>query len=177
MSIIDEIIALEARGSLVRFEPTSRKPLKRRLFLAEDAVRALNDPSSATNQLTGKGAIMAALEKWVRGGLVHGYKDRGMFLKRLDGPPAEIWEVKVTEPVVQSRLLGRFAYADTLVLTHFYTRQLLGPRTVRGKPSRKWSEAMNKCEATWNQLFPAHPPATGRSIRDFVTENCDDFSI
>jgi hypothetical protein len=78
------------------------------------------------------------------------------FLFRLDPPPPEIWEIRVTEPVVQARLLGRFAEPDTLVLVKFFTRQLLGE-----KGSSQWAAGMATCENIWKELFGTCVPFAG----------------
>lgn len=172
MSIIDEIRKLVSEKHLTPFLLDGISSPKRRLYLTREATKALNDPNSPTNLLSGKGYIHGALVKWVCGEQI--YKG---FLKRLDEPPPEIWAIRVTEPVVQSRLFGRFAYEDTIILTHFHTRQALGPRLVRGQTSQKWAQAMSRCESSWNSLFPTTPPFFASTIADYVTENCDDFRI
>lgn len=177
MSIVDEIASAEASGKLIRFAPKSRRPLVRRLFLAQEAFKDLDDPQSATNIMTGRGHIIAALERWVRGGQIYADNGKGRFLKRLDGPPPEIWEIRVTQPVVNARLFGRFAYASTLILTNFHTRPYLGPKYVKGKPSAKWIKAMESCEDSWNNLFPCTPPMAGNTVHAYITENCDDFHL
>jgi hypothetical protein len=139
--------------------------------LSPSALNDLNNPQSATNLLSGQGYVEAALARWASGGRVYGDK-RGRFLFRLDPPPPEIWEIRVTEPVVQCRLLGRFAEPDTLVLAKFYTRGLLGD-----KGSQQWLVGMTTCVNEWNGLFGTMQPFAGNSIHDYVTENCDDFPI
>jgi hypothetical protein len=171
MSIQSEIIKLEASGTLVRYMPRNSRLPKRRLFLAPDAQKDLTDPSSATNSLVGKAFIVAALERWVLGEKIYGTK-RGEFLDRLDPPPPDIWEIRVTPPSVQARLFGRFAAPDTLILTKFHTRALLGNRGSQG-----WIMAMNACHGCWNGLFPSAPCFVANSVRSYVTENCDDYPI
>jgi hypothetical protein len=141
------------------------------LYLALPALNDLTNDNSATNILSGRGYIEAALTRWTSGGRVFGDR-RGRFLFRLDPPPPEIWEIRVTEPVVQSRLLGRFAEPDTLILTKFYTRPLLGD-----KGSAEWTTGMAACEAIWNELFVGVAPFSSDNIHAYVTENCDDFPI
>ncbi|HVH74509.1 MAG TPA: hypothetical protein VM755_06300 [Stellaceae bacterium] len=140
--------------------------------MARPALQDLTNPDSATNILTGRGFIEAALTRWTAGGRVFGDERRGRFLFRLEAPPPEIWEIRVTEPVVQSRLLGRFAEPDTLILTKFYTRRLLGD-----KGSKEWTAGMTACESIWNELFGVEAPFSGTSIHDYVTDNCDDFPL
>jgi hypothetical protein len=172
MSIKTHIAALEAAGKLRRYVPKGRHPPKRLLYLAGDAMKDFDDPSSAVNLLVGKGFIEAALTRWSTGGLVWGDKKRGRFIVRLCPPPPEIWEVRVIEPTVHARLFGRFAEPDNLILTKFHTRRLLG-----NKGSQGWTAAMNNCAAAWDGLLPNNPPFSASTIHDYVTENCDDFPI
>jgi hypothetical protein len=173
MSIQANIVSLEAAGKLTRYVPRSGQPPKRRLYLSEAALKDLNNPGSAVNTLVGAGFIEAALARWTLGGLVYAdEKKKGRFLCRLDAPPPEIWDIRVTEPVVHARLFGRFAEPDTLILTKFHTRGMLG-----NKGSPGWKGAMAACEATWVGLFGGLLPFVGSSIHDYVTENCDDYSI
>jgi hypothetical protein len=175
MSIHLHIAHLVGSGKLFPYDPRTRHPPKRRLFLTEAAMRDLTDRNSAVNILGVGGQIRADLLNWTSGGLVH-CDERGepRFLKPLcpPPPPPEIWELKVTEPRVQVRLFCRFAEPDTLVMNKFYTRQLLGRRG-----SREWQQARELCARTWDELFPSFTPHTGRYMREYVTENCDDFAV
>lgn len=135
-------------------------------------MKDFSNPSSAVNLLVGKGFIESAFTRWVSGDLVYGDKKMGRFLGRLLPPPPEIWEIRVTEPVVQARLFGRFAEPDTLILTNFHTRRHLG-----SKGSAPWTQAMANCVNSWDALFPGIPAFEGPDIHAYVTENCDDFPI
>lgn len=178
MSIAPCIVALEAAGKLRRYSLRSRLPAERRLFLTETAVKDLEDPNSATNILALRGFIESALTRWVLGQRVYAdEKGKARFLKRLQAPPPEIWEIRVTEPRVQARLLGRFAEPNTLILSRFYSRGVLGEKKKAGAPDNEWHAAMAECEATWNKLFPGITPFSGPDIHAYVTENCDDFPI
>jgi len=146
-----KIKVLEAAGVLVRYMPRSSRAPKRRLFLGPDAHKDLTDPQSATNLLVGKGYILAALDRWTVGEKVYGVK-RGEFLDRLEPPPPEVWEIRMTPPRIQARLFGRFAEPDTLILTKFHTRSMLGNR---GSPG--WAQAMNHCDQCWDTHFPNWP--------------------
>lgn len=171
MSIAAQIAALEAAGQLTRYTPRSGVA-RRRLYLSREAKDDLTSPSSATNLLAGKGYVLAALDRWAEGRLVHGNGKRGLFLDRLDPPPPEIWEIRVVEPRPQVRLFGRFAEPDTLILTKFHTRPYLG-----AKGSAAWAAAMKQCCDCWDTMFPAPPFIHPHDIRAYVTENCDDFPI
>jgi len=163
---------LEAAGKDIPWRPVTRYPARRRLYLAEQAIRDLNDRGSAVRVLVGAGAIEAAMSRWVLGGLVYGNTRRGLFLDRLEPPPPEVWETRVIELNPQARLFGRFAEWDTLILTVFHTRGYLGK-----KASRAWHDAVTACVASWERLFPGMPPFRGRTIHDYVSENCHDYPI
>ena len=170
MSIHDEISEHLQAGKLAAFRPPGRKPAKRALFLSEDAQKDLNNPQSAVCLLVGRGFLEAAMARWVTGGRVYGAP---RFLCRLDPPPKEIWEIRVTEPrEQQARLFCRFAAPDTLIVTAMRTRALL-----RAYGSPNWASAMARCESAWQQLFPQHQPFSGRRMSDYVLENCDDFEL
>lgn len=173
MSINDRILALEDDGKLVRFLPPHPRPPRRRLFLAESPVKEITSKDSALNLLGQRPSVLAALSLWTLGGRIwaNGNRKPG-FLKRLCPPPPEVWEIRVQEPIVKMRLLGRFAAQDTLILTRFYSRD-----SLKEKKSRAWEGAMNQCVETWEALFPDHKPFSGRVIHDYVSEECDDFSI
>jgi hypothetical protein len=171
MSIQAQIIKLEGSGTLVRYMPRFSRPPKRRLFLGPTAQKNLMDPSSATNALVGKGHILAALDRWVLGEKVHG-KKRGEFLDRLKPPPPDVWEIRVTAPTPQARLFGRFAEPDTLILTKFHTRSMLGKRGSEG-----WNHAMAHCKLCWEEMFPNMTCFTHYDVSGYVTENCDAFPI
>jgi hypothetical protein len=175
MSIATTLSVLEAEGKLMRYTPTSRRRPARRLYLTAQANKDRTDPNSAVNLLmgsTGRGSIEAALVLWTLGDQVYG-TDEGQcsFLCRLEPPPHEIWDVRVTAPTPQARLFGRLIEPDTLVLTNFHTRDFLGR-----KGSANWTLAMTTCETTWKSLF-GDLLFVGNDIHDYVTENCDDFYI
>jgi hypothetical protein len=176
MSSHTRIVALVNVKELAPYRPREQRPARRRLFLTREPTRRLNDPNSAVCLLVGRGFIEAALARWVLGGLVWRRRSRdkwvGGFLCRLTQPPPEIWEIRVTEPSVQARLIGRFAAPDTLVITGMYTRGMLGKKGSLG-----WRNAMAECETVWTRLFPSQQPFVGSTIHDYVTENCDDFEL
>ena len=168
MSIQADLAGMEQDGKLLRYEPGRRA--SRRLYLTAHAVGQYNDPESSVNILVGRGYIRAAFERWTTGGYVHGDRGVGVFLKPLHPPPPDIWEVRVTDPVPQARIFGRFLESDTLVVTHLHTRRHLDE-------DNGWMTAMNACNTAWEALFPFRRPFTGEHIHEYVTRNCDDFSV
>jgi hypothetical protein len=173
MSIARAIADLEAAHEIFPYRPPYTRASPRRCaYLTKEAVKDFNDPQSAVNLLCGPAYIAGALTRWVSGGLVYGDQRRGRFLVMLEPPPPDVWEVRVTEPSTQARLLGRFAAPDTLVLMRFHTRRFLGD-----KGSVAWNAAMAECEVQWNALFPGISPFSAPSIHAYITENCDDFPL
>jgi len=174
MSIHARLKELEGTNPPIveRFVPAGRHPPKRRAYLLGQAKSEFQSAESAVNLLVGKGQIYNSLVRWTSGGLVHGNKRRGLFLDSLDPPPSDLWEVRVTEPIVQARFIGCFADRDTLVLMRLHTRGFLGD-----KGSQAWSSAMAACVADWSLHFPQHSIHSAPSIHDYVSENCDDFPI
>jgi len=172
MSIRPYIVSLVKAKRLHPYAPAGR-PARRRLFLTDEAMKDLVSPGHIVSLMALRGMVEAELKRWVHGGRVWvDLQGKPRFLKPLCPPPPEIWELRFTDPRVQIRLFGRFAEPDTIIGTKFHTRQMLGD-----KGSRQWREAMTACERTWNELFPNTPPFSGKTIREYVTENCDDFPI
>jgi hypothetical protein len=75
------------------------------------------------------------------------------------------------EPGAQVRLFFLFAEPDTIIVSHMRTRAFLGK-----KGSQNWTSAKTDCWSTWHRLFQI-PPFKAAHIRDYVTENCDEFAI
>jgi hypothetical protein len=172
-SISDLLQQLERDGKVARFVPRTRAGTGRRLYLSAAAERNRSDAHSAVNMLSGEGFIRAALTRWASGGLVHA-TDRGKprFLKELDPPPRDFWEIRVYEPNVQSRLIGSFLEQDTLVLVKLTTRSLLGKRG-----STQWNSALRECEESWRNIFGSTPRMHANDIGDYVSANYDHFNL
>lgn len=133
----------------------------------------LDDPNSAVNLLVGRGAIEAALTAWTVGDYLYDNGRRGAgFIKRLEAPPPEIWEIRITHPAPQARIFGRFAEPDTFIAMTMHTRSYL-----KKKGSHAWINTCNRCAADWATLLPTFPPHRGNIVADYITENCDDFPL
>jgi hypothetical protein len=173
MSIRQYIGLLVKSEKLARVEAPPGLVGKRRLYLTETAVRDLADPTKPILFFRAEGQVRAAMLRWVLGLRVYGdAKGKNVFLKRLCPPPNDIWEMRITEPTPQIRFLGTFADKNTLVLMRAHTRAVLGD-----KGSAEWQHAMDACATDWAALFPNHSPHQGASIKDFVSENLDEYPI
>jgi hypothetical protein len=169
---IREVIAAKEDVELWRFKPPNVR-VKRRLYLTATARKHLTDPNSATNLLHLRGYIHNALIHWVSGGRIRAdERMKPRFLKRLCPPPPAIWEVRVTDPVPQVRLIGRIVEQDILILDRFHTRSYLGDKGDRG-----WKEAMEGCHAALSKIFPGEPLIMANTIYAYVSENRDDCKL
>jgi hypothetical protein len=172
-SIPDYLQQLETERKIVRFVPRTRGPSERRLYLTAAAEMERENPNSAANLLVGRGFIESSMTRWAAGNRIFA-DDRGKprFLKELDPPPADMWEIRVTEPDVQARLIGAFAEQDTLILLKFSTRGLL-----RDKGSQGWKDALSEADTAWTECFGTRPRFHADCIGDYVSENCDAFTL
>lgn len=169
MSICPHIRSLVQAKKLHPYKPLPGP--RRCLFLTDEAMRDLEQ--GLVRLLALRGVVEEGLKRWVYNGRVWvDLEGKPRFLKPLCPPPDGIWEIRFTDPRVQVRLFGRFAKPDTVIGTKFHTRQMLGR-----KGSRDWQSAMSNCESRWQELFPSFKPFIGKTIHEYVTENCDDFAI
>jgi len=73
----------------------------------------------------------------------------------------EVWEIR-SKMQPQIRIFGSFATPDYFVALLWEFRCKLG--------DPPWKECAT-CKEVWNRLFPNHPPFTGKTIHDYITEN------
>ena len=136
----------------------------RGLWLAPEPQKVMDDVSSAIILLGARPYVQSALERWVGGGLMRvrlSGRKPGASLARLEPPPSDIWEFRVTEPVNQVRVFFRFADKDLVIVTNMHTRRMLG-----GKNSLAWPNAMKVSESEWVKLFPGETPHLGNRVND-----------
>jgi hypothetical protein len=173
MSISDEIAALESAGKLFRIAPfRTTKPAKRRMYLSERAANDLLGRQSAIQILGLRADVAAAMTRWVVGEWVYGNPRAKRFLHRLDSPPPEVWEFRVTEPDVQVRIIGRFAEVDTFIASRIHTRAHLGDYG-----SQAWQDAKDDASTMWSELFPERAPHSGTWMHHYIGEDFDDYEL
>ena len=176
MSIHEMLQQLEGEGKLVRFLPPDGVAEKRQLFLTSGLYQEFSDRRSSFNFFGQMPAARIAFGRWVTGNLVTvrlGLGNTGAELARLEPPPEEIWEFRITEPVPQLRVFARFAAPDILVATAAVNRDRLGRAFSRSqKQNKAWTEAMYGCISEWTRLFGRTEAFRGRVIADYVSENC-----
>lgn len=169
ISIKDFIKTHEERGLLKRVAAPSGQREIRGILLCPHAHRALYDRNSPIRILGASPLTQVALERWVVGApmLVRfGGKRSDGFLARLDPPPEEVWEFRVTQPRPHVRALGRFISQDLILVTHIYTRNHLGRAG-----SSAWTAALNDCVTEWDNLFPDNAPLRGTQISDYISSS------
>jgi hypothetical protein len=166
---------LENAKKIVRYKPDGNRKAQRCLFLTSDAVKEYNNDQSAAILLAKRGPIKNALDHWTLGKRIWGHESRGKFsegrfLKPLHPPPHHIWEIKVTEPIIQIRLFVMFIERDMLLLTSLHARGFLDEND-------NWKKVMEASAKSWASLFPNNNPLVGQSIGDYISENYDEFPI
>lgn len=175
MSTANLVGNLENAKRIVRYQPDGNRNARRCLFLTADAVKEYNNDQSAVILLAKRGPIKNAFDHWTLGRRIWaresgGVYTEGRFLKPLHPPPPNIWEIKVTEPVVQVRIFGLFIKQDNFLVTSFHTRRFLDE-------GQNWLDVMNKSSDAWNLLFPTVSPLVGSKIGDYISENYDEFQV
>lgn len=175
MSTEEQLAKLCEEGLLRKFVARSRRSSKRRLYLTKYASEQIDSPYSNIGLFGVTGEVEAAMAHWTLG--EHIYSDdegNASFLKRLKLPPPEVWNIRVTQPDPQVRIFSRFVLPDALIATHTVLR---GDLSEKGRRStKKWNAVMEACVSSWNSL-ELGAPFSGLTVHDYVTENCDDFSI
>ncbi|HYE70109.1 MAG TPA: hypothetical protein VD932_01125 [Aquabacterium sp.] len=91
--------------------------------------------------------------------------ENSCFMKRLSPSTDEIWEIRSRDPQPGLRIFGRFAEQDVFVAVNMAIRKELD-----------WEREKEVCESKWQLLFPSHPPISGASINDYISENVFDPS-
>lgn len=170
MSIVPFLQTHIANSTLEKFDAPKGQTARRGLLLAPEAQKALKDPNSPIVVLGYRPQTLVMMEKWVTEGVMPsrlGGKAREAHLARLDPPPPEVWEFRITEPArSQVRVFGRFARPNLFVATHIISRHLLGK-----VGSSVWRNALRDCVSAWEALFPGVSPHSGTSLHEYVTQN------
>lgn len=175
MSIYDTLNALEDEGRLVRYLPPEGIPLMRGLYLTTRFYRELADARTSVHVFGQMPAIRILFNRWVAGQvfvmrLAGSRPDAD--LARLQPPPDDIWEFRLTQHAPQLRIFTRFAAPDVVVATNAVNRDTLGNASARaGKKSKAWVEAMYDCETEWKRLFGGAKPYRADRIAGYVSKN------
>lgn len=178
MSIRTHLDGLVAKGDLVPFQV--RHPLRnvRALYLTPAVLKELNDAKSAVNHHGVRADCIRVMERWVSGGNIPvsmSGSGRGAILARLDPPPADIWELRITEPNVQFRAFGQFVAKDVLIVTALQPRGTLLTKKLRSRRTRSatWTAAMYGCFDVCKKLIAPYLSLSGSDPATFVSENYD----
>jgi hypothetical protein len=166
MSILGEIQALCANENLA-YLSAEDGPKVRSVYAAEPLWRILCGPWVSDDEERQAGTLNNYLAHFIQGGeLIVSADPRELVcqLKRLEPPPPEIWEMRVSEPSPGIRVFGRFAHKDIFIALLWEDRILLGPFG-----SRRWKYFASKCEQDWHKYFPRHNPVEGRSINEYLS--------
>jgi hypothetical protein len=171
MSIRDEINKRIAERRLLTLEPTiPGDPVERTMLVSSELRGLLDGPwdSEATERRAGR--LRADLERFITGQQVamclSPSAGATAYMRRLDRPSDEVWEIRSVDPRPAIRVFGRFAEIDVFVALNWAKRRVLGEGT-----SLQWHLAIIERQQMWGKLFPECEPIHGDSIRDYVSAN------
>lgn len=177
MSIFMRLKELEDAGKVFRVDAPHGFSAKRGLYITEPLKKLLDNPTSSVGFHGGRPHIARIFERWVKGETMTirlGGHNPAAFIAQLDPPPPDVWELRVTEPIVQFRIFCRFVAQDVILATAVRSRNELGKRkTKSGQRAQAWKEAMGDCEKQWNDCFPNHTVHPGIEAGHFLTEFVD----
>jgi hypothetical protein len=176
MSIKAHLKSLEGAGKITRFAAPVPFSSRRALYLAPELMKELTNPSSHVNFHKAAADCERMMERWVKGDPMNislGGPGRGSMLARLDPPPSDVWELRVTDPRPQFRIFCQFAGPDILIATSVENRNLLGEKARGRKRSDAWSKAMYGCTEKCGELLAPFKPFSSDNAADYVTEKCN----
>lgn len=174
MSIKAHLSALEDDGRVTSFRAPTPHSSKRALYLTATLAEELKNPTSNVNYHKAASDCERMMERWVAGEPMKvklGGAGRGAMLARLDPPPSDVWELRITDPSPQFRIFCQFVAPDILLATYVENRAVLGERNRGRKRSQAWSNAMYSCANEVAELIAPHGSFTAGTIEEYVTEN------
>jgi hypothetical protein len=100
--------------------------------------------------------VRAALRHFVTGGII----DNCKFMKRLQGRPADLFEIRVRDTSPQIRIFGAFYLKNELICTNW-----------RPRPDLDFENAKRVAELRWYKLFSWRPRYRAHVFTEYVDEN------
>lgn len=177
MSIFEMLDRLTAERKLLRYSPVGLGDV-RRLYLSAAFARELFEGQSAIGFFEQQTSVLNMFERWIRGKRITvriSGRVPGALLARLEPPPEDIWEFRVTDPRPQLRVFVMFAAPDVLVVLLARNRDTLGSAgNAHGKKSKAWLEAMYGCQTEWRRIFGGASPFRGGKLADYITGNAEE---
>ncbi|ETA72362.1 hypothetical protein MesloDRAFT_1232 [Mesorhizobium japonicum R7A] len=176
MSIKTHLNGLVTNGDLYRLEAKPPRRSLRALYCTPAVMKELNDATSSVNYHKARADCMRVMERWVSGEPIDvsmSGAGRGAVLARLDPPPPDSWELRVTEPSTQFRIFCQFAEQDTLIATHIRTRGTLLKTKMRTGKNRSsaWTGAMWECKTACQTHLAPHVALSGNDPALFISGN------
>ena len=174
MSIRDEINARVAEGQLLMMVPMLAGASQPRvIFVTSELFDQISGPrADSTETAKRMGRLRADFDHFSTGGLivVSSGREGTAYMKQLDPPENEIWEIRSRDPKPSLRVFGRFADTDVFVATNMLDRRSLGEQG-----SRAWRDECIRCGATWRRLFPTYGAHTGANINEYISSDVVDL--
>jgi hypothetical protein len=169
MSIYVEISFRVNEGRLALLDPAMPGTLrKRKMYVSPELETLLGGPWQDTAWEERCGYLRADLDRFIEGKILavaqKPYGSKTSYLKRLEPPRDEVWEIRSRDPNPSLRIFGRFAEKDLFIALTWAKRIDLG-----GPAEREWRVAKEACNAEWRKLFPTYPPKTGVTFHDYLS--------
>ena len=141
MSIYDEIQARVQEQRLVMLLPAmADTQLRREMYVSPDIAALFEAPWHDSVWEERCGYLRADLDRFLDGTILavaqKPYGSNTSYLKRLEPPRDEVWEIRSRDPKPALRVFGRFAAKNIFVALNWASRIDLG-----GPKAREWRDA------------------------------------
>ncbi len=171
MSIYDEITRRVKEERLFLLNPAMPKSLVvRKIYVSSEIKSLLLGPWSERSLEVRCGYLRADIDRYIEGQLLaiaaSPYKGKTSYMKQLDPPRDEVWEIRSRDPKPGIRLFGRFSEKDVFIALSWHERS-----NLKGPGSRQWRDAKEECKSEWRKLFPTYQPLMGNNINEYLTNN------
>lgn len=173
MSIREEVEARRSENRLLVVDPLVLGAPQPRVILATaDVYGELIGPWEDCSKEYRIGELRADLDHFTTGGLINvsSGPEKHAYMKHLDPPDDQVWEIRSRDPKPSMRVFGRFAETDVFIATNLMDRAYLGPIG-----SKRWRDEFERCKSEWMKLFPTYPPLNGATINEYISEKVVDL--
>ena len=176
MSIRSEINRLICAGKLFRLEPRNRKDPRRRTVLMSEEIHELAEGPWPEGDMGDRCAFLRNdLEAFVTQEFItvcwEPYEAHDEQIGRLYAD--EVWDLRCQEPSPGFRVFCRFIEKDILLATNCSPRSVVVPwfnkLPLLAQDSVHWKIAIAECQAIWSILLPKHPPHSGKTAHDYIS--------
>ena len=159
MSISETILHLKQSRQLHLLTPKSSSDSRfRQLYLTDRFREELFKDRTTAAETQRFADLEADLEVFVNRRLLEPH-----YLYRLSPKGCGVWEIRSAHDP-QIRVFGMFMLKDTLVVTHYVQRDVLGART-----SDEWKTEIRYCQTFLRNLFPSYTPIKSIDVNKVIS--------